>query len=216
MNLKNFGFYEGGIFESILSTYNLDGTPNAAPMGVSLEKDHIIVRPFKRTRTFKNLKNFKCCVINFLDQVEFFYYTVYKDKALPENWFERAKRVNAPKLTMANLWIETEVKDMEDITEDRAKFLLDIKDIDFKWLKPKVYQRSHHALMESIIHSTRVKVYLKKKDYDKVKELINLINHYHLLIKKVSPNTEYERIMEDILKKIKGWIKIYNYPFTQP
>ena len=33
--LTDLGFSKGMIFETIVSTYNPDGTPNAAPMGVN-------------------------------------------------------------------------------------------------------------------------------------------------------------------------------------
>ena len=33
--LTDLGFSKGIIFETIVSTYNLDGSPNAAPMGVN-------------------------------------------------------------------------------------------------------------------------------------------------------------------------------------
>ena len=36
-NLDDLGFLKGSIGETIVSTYDVDGQPNAAPMGVVIE-----------------------------------------------------------------------------------------------------------------------------------------------------------------------------------
>ncbi|MEM4311920.1 MAG: DUF447 family protein [Nitrososphaerales archaeon] len=213
VNLRSLGFFRG-IAECIVSTYNLDGSFNAAPMGVSLSNDNLIVRPFKATRTYRNLKHYGCCVINVSDRAELFYLTVFKD-SLPKEWFDKGKKVNAPRLVLADLWIEAEVKSLDSISQDRAQFALEAKEIYFKLKKPKVYKRSNHALMESVIHATRIKLYLKKKEYNKANGLINLVNHYYSLVKRVAPDSKHERLMKELIKSIDKWSKIYG-PSKEP
>ena len=44
MKLVDLGFSKGTIVETIVSTYNRDGKPNAAPMGVAtIDDEHLSV-----------------------------------------------------------------------------------------------------------------------------------------------------------------------------
>ena len=64
--LTDLGFLKGMIFEAIVSTYNRDGSPNAAPMGTTMQNQHTIsLNIFNSSETNRNLKTNKCAVINF-------------------------------------------------------------------------------------------------------------------------------------------------------
>lgn len=55
------------IIETIVSTLDESGAPNFAPMGVVLNRDFITVRPFRNTRTCRNLTAGGYAVVNFTD-----------------------------------------------------------------------------------------------------------------------------------------------------
>jgi len=57
-------------------------------------------------------------------------------------------------------------------------------------------------VLESIIHTTRIIDF--QNDYQKVASLINLVNQYHKLIKKVAPTGIYGEIMDKLQKIIKN------------
>jgi uncharacterized protein len=57
------------IIETILSTLDENGHPNFAPMGVVWEKDLVTVRPFRKTRTCRNMLSQRFGVANLTDNV---------------------------------------------------------------------------------------------------------------------------------------------------
>ena len=118
--LTDLGFLKGIIAETIVSTYNMDGKPNAAPMGVTMEDEqHLIIDLFNSSTTYSNIKANRCAVVNLTGDIEVFYRTVFKeanpDGKLPIEWFEKAAVVNAPKLRLADATIDVSVYDLEPI-----------------------------------------------------------------------------------------------------
>src|SRR3990170_5641563 len=101
--LTDLGFSKGAIMETILSTYNEDGEPNAAPMGTIMQNDQtVLIRLYTASLTYKNLQSNRCAVINVTSDIDLFYRTTFKEAnhegKIPKEWFEKAETVNAPKL----------------------------------------------------------------------------------------------------------------------
>ena len=63
---------ERKIHEVIITTINDDGRPHSAPMGISEVGAHYIIRPFKPSATYDNLKRHRQCTINYTDDVRVF------------------------------------------------------------------------------------------------------------------------------------------------
>ncbi len=56
MNISDMGFAPGRIVEAIVTTYNADKSPNAAPIGIhSISDDEISMNIHTKSDTFKNL-----------------------------------------------------------------------------------------------------------------------------------------------------------------
>ena len=55
-----------------MTTLAEDGTPHCAPMGISEVNDHFIIKPFKPSATYENLKRHRQCSINYTDDVRVF------------------------------------------------------------------------------------------------------------------------------------------------
>jgi hypothetical protein len=83
IKMDQMGFDYGSTIETILTTWNRDGTVNAAPMGVIRNlKDQIIIKPYSSSITYRNiLKNKEVCV-NTTQDSEIFMKTAFKDEDL--------------------------------------------------------------------------------------------------------------------------------------
>lgn len=60
------------IHEVIVTTLSIDGTTHSAPMGISEVNGHFIIKPFKPSTTYDNLKRHRQCTINYTDDVRVF------------------------------------------------------------------------------------------------------------------------------------------------
>lgn len=211
VELTDLGFAKGVIFETILSTYNSDGTPNAAPMGTSMQDaQHLILNIFNSSETSRNLKANKCGVINITSDIELFYKTTFKEAnsngKLPSEWFEKAQTVNAPKLRLADATIEVSVAGIETASEEKTKAFLNVKRIIAVNSYPQVYNRAMALTLEAIIHATRVKEFANSPhEEERVGKLLEMIKNSGEIVNRVAPNSAYSLVMADLMKRINSW-----------
>jgi hypothetical protein len=202
VSLSDLGFIKNCIFEAIVSTYSIENLPNAAPMGIMTDDmQSLIIKPYTTSQTYRNILLQKCAVINITSDPIIYYKTTFKDDKLPLDWFEKADKVNAPKLKNADAFIEVKVNEIENI-KDRAKVLCEVINIASAKVKPKAYCRATFAVIESIIHTTRINF---QKDEKKVEELTRLVKHYYALVERVAPNSIYLDMMKENLKRVEAW-----------
>lgn len=210
-NLTDLGFVKGVIFETIVSTYNLAGTPNAAPMGVIMQdQQSISLNLFNSSSTSRNLKANKCGVINLTSNIEFFYKSTFKeanpDGKLPQEWFEKAEPVNAPKLRLADATIDVSVVNMEPVGAEKTKFSFNVERINAAKMCPQVYCRAMSLTLEAIIHATRVKTFINdEKQQKNVSKLLEMIENSNDVVNRVAPNSAYSAVMADLTKRIESW-----------
>ncbi len=209
--LADLGFSKGIITETIVSTYNAERQPNAAPMGVTMENpQRIAIKPYASTLTYKNIQQKRCAVINVTANPELYYRTAFKEAnpkgRIPQEWFEKAETVDAPKLRMAEAHIEVAVADISAFNAERATALCQIKLIKAPKVLPKVYCRASAAIIEAVIHATRVKVLINDKNEQKhVHRLLEMIKNCNNIVNRVAPNSRYSEIMADLTKRIESW-----------
>jgi len=209
--LTDLGFLKGIIFEAIVSTYNQDGSPNAAPMGTIMKNQHLIsLNVFNSSKTNCNLKANKCAVINFTNNIEVFYKTTFKEVnptgKLPQEWFEKAETVNAPKLQLSDATIDISVLSMEPMGAEKTNFSCGIVKINVDKLYPKIYCRAMAMTLEAIIHATRVKAFVNDYKQEKnVNALLELIRNNSNVVNRVAPNSIYVTIIADLKKRIDTW-----------
>ena len=130
--LHDLGFQKGIIGETIVSTCDLDGKPNAAPMGIEIkDTDNLFIRPYLSSLTYKNIKATKSAVMNLIFDTQLFYNTAFKeansDGKLSSNLFETAKTVSAPRLKSAKAIVEVSAKEIRCLGPDRTEFLCKVK-----------------------------------------------------------------------------------------
>jgi len=211
-SLASLGFLKDAIVETIVSTYNASGQPNAAPMGVkTMDVNHVVIRPYTATLTYRNLQSKRCAVINVTSNPELYYRTAFKEAnfeaEITHEWFENAETVDAPRLRLADAFVEVSVVHVKSLTADRAEVLCDVQFVKASNLLPKAYCRATFATIEAIIHATRVKLFLAgdKSQQEQAHKLMELIEHYNAIVNRVAPESRYSRIMADLVQKINSW-----------
>lgn len=209
--LSDLGFLKSIIAETIVSTYDKEGNPNAAPMGVIMEDEqHLAINLFNSSTTCNNIKTSKCAVVNLTSNIEVFYKTAFKDAnldgKLPLEWFEKASIVNAPRLRLAGASIEVSVKELLPIDEQKTHAVFKVDLIQAKQAYSQVYSRAMSQTLEAIIHAARVRALLiDKMQQKKVKHLLEMINDCNDVVNRVAPNSPYSLIMTDLLKRVDSW-----------
>ena len=211
--ITDLGFSEGVIVETIVTTYNVDGQANAAPMGVTMENpQRVVLRIYTSSLTYKNLQSKRCGVVNVTCDAELFYRTAFKEVnpngKLPQDLFETAETVDAPRLRAADAHIEVAVADIRQFDVERAEVICDVKLIQAASVFPKAYCRALFATVEAIVHATRVKAFINYEDRQKREQALKLletIKDCRDVVNRVAPNSRYSEIMADLNQRIDSW-----------
>ncbi len=209
--LTDLGFSKGTIEETIVSTYNGDGKPNAAPMGaVMQDEQHLTINFFNLSQTFGNIKATRCAVVNLTGNVEVYYKTAFKEAnpngKLPLEWFEKAGSVNAPKLRFADATIDVLLNDMVSLGEEKTKVTLSVTLLEAPKKYPQVHCRAIAATIEAIIYATRVKAFATDaKERKQVNKMLGLIDNCNDVVNRVAPDSTYSMVMADLMKRINSW-----------
>ena len=150
VKLTDLGFSKGAIAETIVSTYNTDGTANAAPMGVILQDDqHLVINFFNSSKTYKNIAETRCAVINLTNNIEAFYKTAFKEAnpqgKLSQEWFKKAKTVEAPKLSFADATIEVSLDSLVANGDEKTQAIFSVRSVEGnKDIPSGSYVARHH------------------------------------------------------------------------
>jgi hypothetical protein len=140
------------IVETVTTTINPDGTVNCAAMGVEWGDQAIVIKPYRATRTLRNLEARGAAVVNLTDDILLFTEAALDDPHPPTR---PAEVVEGAVLADACSWREVEV-DAIDAAGPRA------------WVTTRVvargtgrefigWSRAHHAVLEASILASRVR-----------------------------------------------------------
>jgi hypothetical protein len=212
VGLRDLGFSKGLILETIVSTCNANGEPNAAPMGITIKTESIVeIRPYVTTTTYQNLASTKCAVINLTTDPELFFITAFKE-AIPQNklpvaLFGKAKSIAAPTILTADSHIEVAVKSLKILENEKAEAQCTVRLIESSKQYPQVYCRAKSAAIEAILHATRLEVFLKQGD-EKKEQVLDLLERFRIccdVVNRVGPNSRFSNLMSDLTKRIEEW-----------
>ncbi|WNZ29404.1 MAG: DUF447 family protein [Candidatus Bathyarchaeota archaeon] len=210
--LFDLGFRDGIIAETIVSTYDSDGKPNAAPMGIVIQNTtHLFIRPYVSSLTYKNLQITKNAVVNLTVNPRLFYITAFKETnpngKLPPELFQKAKTVSAPRLKMADAFIEVSVEKTGSFGSDRAECLCNVKHVETINAPPYAYCRAKFATIEAIVYATRIELFLKgnKQQQKQALRLLELVNICTDVVNRTAPTSVYSDIMADLTQRIDSW-----------
>jgi uncharacterized protein len=105
------------ILETVVTTINPDGTVNCAAMGVEWGEQRIVIKPFRGTRTLRNLRATEAAVVNLTDDILLFSQAALGDPHPPTR---AAAGVEGVVLDDACSWREVRVESVDE-SEPRAR-----------------------------------------------------------------------------------------------
>jgi hypothetical protein len=140
---------DGHILEGIVTTHNNDGTVNISPMGPIVDEQltQFILRPYRTSTTYQNLKRTGQGVFHVTDDVQLF-----AQAALGQP--DPLPALDGLILTEACRWYAFEIRAIDD-SQDRTELVAQVTDQgrqrDFCG-----FCRAKHAVLEAAILATRV------------------------------------------------------------
>ncbi len=199
--LRRLGLKTDRIYEAIICTWGADGRPNAAPMGIKpLRGSRIAIRPFTDTATHRNMLRLGCATVNFSSDPLLYYRSAFKHvkKESLRGMFKRSSAVNSPDLRCADAVLAVSVDRVVGEDKDRTRFECEIVSATAsKPKRPEPYSRAPHALIECVIHATRVEPYARSS-LEEARRLLSLIEYHRSVIKRTAPRSRYEKAADEI------------------
>jgi hypothetical protein len=140
------------IVETVTTTLNPDGTVNCAAMGVEWGDEIIVIKPYRSTRTLRNLRATGAAVVNLTDDILLFTQAALGDPQPPTR---PAKAIDGAVLADACSWREVTV-DVIDLSGPRAVVTTHVvaRGVGREFLG---FNRARHAVLEASILASRVR-----------------------------------------------------------
>ena len=207
MTHRNFFLKPNIIYEAIVTSYNNDGNPNAAPMGVIRDGEgKILIKPFKCTDTCTNLKDRKACVVNFTQNPELFVdCTLFQDE-LSRDTFSKSTKIDAPILKECETnHIGLKVISNQETTDKlRVTYECEVLYSKVKQKTVNIYTRAFSSLIEILIHTTRILAFRTENGKkDEIDHLMALIEHHsNIITRVVLDDSVYHKLLYKIKNKI--------------
>jgi hypothetical protein len=146
---------EGTLLEGIVTTLDAEGKPHIAPMGPIVDADFnwLLLRPFRTSATFANLKRSGQGVLHVTDDVELLARAaVGRIEQMPR--VVRTEAVDGVILADACRWYAFRVDSLDD-REERTKIVARV--VDRGRLRDFFgFNRAKHAVVEAAILATRI------------------------------------------------------------
>jgi uncharacterized protein len=141
------------ILETVVTTINPDGTVNCAAMGVEWGEERIVIKPYRGTRTLRNLRAAGAAVVNLTDDMLLFSQAALADPHPPTH---PAASVEGAVLDDACSWREVRVEAIDESAQ-RARVSTVVVDggtgREFLGLN-----RARHAVLEASILASRARM----------------------------------------------------------
>ena len=136
-----------------MTTINPDGTINCAAMGVEWGEEQIVIKPYRGTRTLRNLQTTPAAVVNLTDDILLFSQAALGDPHPPTR---PAVRVDGAILEDACSWREVRVEAIDD-SGQRARIVTAVvgSGTGREFLG---FNRACHAVLEASIVASRARL----------------------------------------------------------
>jgi hypothetical protein len=170
------------ILEGIVTTVGPDGSINVAPMGPRVEPamDRLVLRPFRTSTTYRNLKQTGVGVFHVTDDVWLLAHAAIGGLKWEVD-LTRATAIEGVRLTDCCRWYEFKVQSIDDSGE-RSEIVADVVSSgrvrDFFG-----FNRAKHAVVEAAIVATRVGIL-------RASEVVAEINRLRPLVEKTGGDQE--------------------------
>jgi uncharacterized protein len=140
------------IVETVTTTINPDGTVNCAAMGVEWTDEIIVIKPYRPTRTLRNLRATGAAVVNLTDDILLFTQAALGDPQPPTR---PTATVDGAVLADACSWREVRVETI-DANGPRARVITHVvgRGVGREFLG---FNRARHAVLEASIIASRAR-----------------------------------------------------------
>jgi hypothetical protein len=179
------------IIETIFSTLDEDGMPNFAPMGVIWDEEFITVRPFRDTRTYRNLILNGYGVANISDDVLAYVKCGLYKEVLPSF---PARAIPGAVFESTCYWREMKIVSKSE-SDNRAE--LRCRVLHKGWQKDFLgFCRAGNATIEASILATRLALYDRKTVDEK-------LMYYMKIVEKTGDAAEKQafRMVQDYVRQ---------------
>lgn len=141
---------EAAIVETVTTTINPDGTVNCAAMGVEWGDETIVIKPFRSTRTLRNLRATGAAVVNLTDDILLFTQAALGDPHPPTR---DTATIDGAVLADACSWREVTVETIDE-SGPRARVTTHVlgRGVGREFLG---FNRARHAVLEASIIASR-------------------------------------------------------------
>ena len=140
------------IIETVVTTINPDGSVNCAAMGVEWGEERIVIKPYRGTRTLRNLRATAAAVVNVTDDILLFSEAALGDPHPPTR---PAASVEGAVLDDACSWREVRVEAIDDDSlRARVTTLVVDRGTGREFLG---FNRASHAVLEASILASRAR-----------------------------------------------------------
>jgi hypothetical protein len=139
------------IFETVVTTINPDGSVNCGAMGVEWGEQRIVIRPYRGTRTLRNLRATGAAVVNVTDDILLFSRAALGDPHPPTR---AASNIEGAVLEDACSWREVRVDTIVEGERARVETLVAGAGRARDFLG---FNRASHAVLEASILASRVR-----------------------------------------------------------
>ena len=138
------------IVETVTTTVNPDGTVNCAAMGVEWGDEIIVIKPYRPTRTLRNLRAMGAAVVNLTDDILLFAQAALGDPQPPTR---PTATIDGAVLADACSWREVTVEEIDD-SGPRARVATRV--VERGMGREFVgFNRASHAVLEASIIASR-------------------------------------------------------------
>ncbi len=201
--------------EVIISTFNPDGLPHAAVVGVrKVGELEVGVKVFTDTHTFRNLEKWKGATINLTEDAKLLVRIALKKLlGFSENQlkFARSKMVNAPRVIGLPAYADLEVKEItkeklsDELGESEIAYItLTVKKIEVAKPFVRPFKRSDFFLIESAVLATKVMKAIEGGKTEEAKRRLGKIEEYKRLCDHIAPSSEESAIIAEIAESLKA------------
>ena len=141
------------IVEAVVTTINPDGSVNCGAMGVEWGEERIVIKPYRGTRTLRNLRATGAAVINLTDDILLFSQAALGDPHPPTH---PAATVEGAVIDDACSWREVRVETIDDSAQRaRVSTVVVGRGTGREFLG---LNRARHAVLEASILASRVRL----------------------------------------------------------
>ncbi len=202
-DLESLGMEKGLLYETIITTYNAERIPNAAPIGVICKnKKEIVLHLFEGTHTLENIKTNSKFVVNILKDPIVFVGCTTGDlsfdyfKKHGDNFYIK----NTDAFFSANVTSIKEVEKEDSISKSKMNIInASVKEIIIKKESAEPLNRAIFAIIESLVYLSRINIVdenTSKMYLERIHEMSRIVNRVGSL--------DHKKAMQGILKYVEG------------